>query len=74
MPRASEPPITSQHTLHKRCAIVRTFRTQRTDFPAHITQQDLPLFNTLDFDLALLARLEIEAAEALQFVLLDHDA
>ena len=74
VPRTSNPSITSQYALHKRGSIMGAPGTHSCDLPAHITQQDLPLVNTLDFDLTFLAGLEVEAAEALQFILLGHNS
>lgn len=74
MPRTSNPPITRQHALHERRPVMRALAPQRRDLAADIAQEDLAFFDTLDFDLAFLAGLEVEAAEVLELVFSSHGA
>lgn len=48
--------------------------SQSCDLSPHITQQYLPLFDTLDLDLAFLTRLEVKATDAFQLIFLSHNS
>ena len=53
---------------------MRALATQSRHLSTNIAQQHFSLFNAINLNLSLLARLQVEAAEAFELVFLCHDS
>jgi hypothetical protein len=72
VPGTCNSPVTRQHALDERRAVMRAFAANGRDLTADVCEEHLALVDAFDFDLALLAGLEVEAGEAFELVLLGH--